>query len=137
MVANPYRDALVLPGGIIELDESPATAAAREVREETGLTVSPSRLLAVEHLPAQGAVTSGLRFVFDADPVEDGVPLTPQPTEVSDLLWLTPDEAIARHTTRGKKRLELAIHAQAVGASVYLDDGRYLLPPGLLGDSVR
>lgn len=50
MVANPYRSQLVLPGGVIEHDESPASAAVREVQEGTGLTIAVSRSLVIEHL---------------------------------------------------------------------------------------
>ncbi len=35
------------PGGSIELDETPADAVVREVREETGLLVMPQRLFGV------------------------------------------------------------------------------------------
>ena len=35
------------PGGVIELDETPADAVVREVWEETGLTVRPTRVIAV------------------------------------------------------------------------------------------
>jgi 8-oxo-dGTP pyrophosphatase MutT (NUDIX family) len=35
------------PGGSMELDETPADAVVREVWEETGLLVAPSRLIAV------------------------------------------------------------------------------------------
>ena len=35
------------PGGAIELDETPADAVVREVREETGLSVVPRRLFGV------------------------------------------------------------------------------------------
>ncbi|MCU0493957.1 MAG: NUDIX domain-containing protein [Chloroflexaceae bacterium] len=36
-----------LPGGTIELDETPATGLVRELRQETGLIIEPNRLIGV------------------------------------------------------------------------------------------
>lgn len=41
---DPYRDCWALPGGHMEADETPAAAAARELREEVGLRVAPGDL---------------------------------------------------------------------------------------------
>lgn len=59
LLARHYRaDHLhwVLPGGAIEEDETPAEAAIREVREETGLEIVLERLLFVERPREQGGV---------------------------------------------------------------------------------
>jgi 8-oxo-dGTP pyrophosphatase MutT (NUDIX family) len=40
------------PGGLIEPDETPADAVVREMREETGLSVQPQRILGVFGGPA-------------------------------------------------------------------------------------
>lgn len=97
-------------------------AAAREVEEETGLVVMPSRLLVVEHLARTSTGASGLRFIFDAAPISPGAHLTKQDGEVSDLLWLPPDQAVQRHVSRGRNRLEVALSALSNGTTAYIDD---------------
>lgn len=57
-----------LPMGLIEADETPAEAAAREVLGETGWTTSDIRPL-IYAQPANG-ITDSEHFVFRADAVE-------------------------------------------------------------------
>ena len=45
---------LAAPGGGLEDDENIAQAAVREIREETGVTVAPKRILAVEDIRFPG-----------------------------------------------------------------------------------
>lgn len=126
MVATDYRDTLVLPGGIIEPDEPPAAAAEREVLEETGLYRSAGRLLVVQHIPPRPPLESVLQFVFDAEPVDLGAELVPQPGEVQELIWLDPEEAARRSNPPGAVRLRAALAARRDGATRYLD-GRSLV----------
>jgi len=126
LVSNPYRDGLVLPGGLIEQDESPATAAEREALEEVGLDVTVIRLLVVQHKPVYGIKPSSLQFVFDCDPVDDDVLLRLQADEISGTYWLDEEMAVSRHTARGQARLGQAFVARAQGSTVYMDEGRKL-----------
>lgn len=44
----PHVGKWALPGGIIDIDESPEEAAARELEEETGVSVDPADLLLLD-----------------------------------------------------------------------------------------
>ncbi len=56
---EPWKGTWNLPAGYVEVDETPAQAAVREVREETGLEVSITRLLG--------------NYFFDDDPRGNGL----------------------------------------------------------------
>lgn len=77
-----------LPGGAVDPGESPAAAALREVREETGLAVQLTRLVALITRPNAGRFDRML-LVFAATPV--GGSFAPDPHEVIDLGFFPPD----------------------------------------------
>jgi ADP-ribose pyrophosphatase YjhB (NUDIX family) len=76
-----------LPGGAAEPNEQPNLAAIREVREETGLEVRLTRLVALISRPQWGA-DGRLTLVFAGEPV--GGTLSPDPREVLDLGFFAP-----------------------------------------------
>jgi len=124
MVRTHNRSTLILPGGLVESDESPADAGQREVFEEVGLTVSLGRLLAVQHLVAEEYRPSSVQFVFDSDPQVGSPVLTLQAAEIAHAHWLDPDEAVAFHGARGRGRLRAALTAHAGGPTAFLDATR-------------
>jgi 8-oxo-dGTP pyrophosphatase MutT (NUDIX family) len=86
------------PGGTIELDETPADAVVREVWEETGLQVRPTRLLAVYGGPAfvvgypNGDETQYVSAIFECT-VESGE-LRPVSDETIDVQFWSSAEAM-------------------------------------------
>jgi 8-oxo-dGTP pyrophosphatase MutT (NUDIX family) len=60
-----YKRDLDLPGGVVEVSESPQLAVAREVEEELGLTLEAGRLLLTDWLPPWGGWDDAVCLVFD------------------------------------------------------------------------
>ena len=77
LVKPAYKPSWEIPGGVVELDESPLACCRREVAEELGLEKAPGRLLVVDYNPAQGEKSESLMFIFDGGVLA--------PTEVSQI----------------------------------------------------
>jgi ADP-ribose pyrophosphatase YjhB (NUDIX family) len=85
------------PGGIVEMEDTPADAVVREVWEETGLFVHPSRLIGVYGGPdfvvtyPNGDVTQYISCIFECEVV--GGELRPGDDEVTDARFWSAEEA--------------------------------------------
>lgn len=86
-------------GGKIDVGESPAAAAARELLEELGLVVDPAvlqywgRFDALAANEADHVVDAEVFFVELSAPVAASVAAT---AEIEEIVWLTPAEAVER-----------------------------------------
>lgn len=65
ILETTYRKDWLLPGGIVEHDESPWQGARREVREEIGIDVDQLRFAAMDWRSSDEAYDDSLHFVFD------------------------------------------------------------------------
>jgi ADP-ribose pyrophosphatase YjhB (NUDIX family) len=118
-----YKPTLDIPGGVAEYDESPYDACRREVKEEIGLDREIGALLVVDWVPALGPWTDALAFIFDGGTL-DGDHLTPDPTEVRAIHFLTLAEATPRLRPSMTRRLTLAQQALTQATPNYSDFGR-------------
>jgi 8-oxo-dGTP pyrophosphatase MutT (NUDIX family) len=60
-----YKKDWDLPGGVVEVGESPRLAVAREVTEELGLEIASGPLVLTDWLPAWGGWDDAVCLVFD------------------------------------------------------------------------
>jgi 8-oxo-dGTP diphosphatase len=61
---DPFKGSWALPGGFVEGDERVASAAARELREETGIEAGPLQLLGVYDTPGRDPRGPTVSVVF-------------------------------------------------------------------------
>jgi 8-oxo-dGTP diphosphatase len=124
MVVPSYKDYRDIPGGYIEHGETPTEAAAREVREELGISPPIGRLLVTDWAPNQ---TEGDKLLF----LFDGGVLAP---EYRDKIQLAPDELTAYefhdvahiHESTIARLARRIIHGTAArqdGSTRYLEHG--------------
>jgi 8-oxo-dGTP diphosphatase len=122
LVRNTYRAGWSLPGGVVDDNEPPAAACARELEEELGFRVTEvGPLLAVQW--AQRAPGSAMQFMsltFDAGVCEDPAALVAQPDEIAEIGFF-PIDKLPDGTRPFIARRLRAIH-KAEGALVYLEE---------------
>ena len=102
---EPSRGRWGLPGGVVELGEGVEEAVVREVGEETGVTVRPTRLLAVfDSIVRDGEDRIMYHYVlceYLCEAVE-GEPRAA--TDVSDAMWAFLEDLESLDMTGGTRR---------------------------------
>ncbi|MBK8075366.1 MAG: NUDIX hydrolase [Kineosporiaceae bacterium] len=129
LVRPTYKPGWDLPGGYVEPGESPAAACARELAEEIGLVLAPSRLLVVDWAPHPDEGDK-LLFVFDGGCLtsRDVSNLTLDPGEIAEARFHPPDSLAGLMPDRLVRRLLLALEAVAGDVAVYAEHGAPLAP---------
>jgi 8-oxo-dGTP diphosphatase len=96
LVAAPLK--VCFPGGAVELGETQADAVIREMAEELGVAVRPVRCIWQWDYTESNVLLFGWLAEIEPGPIQ------PNAAEIAEVMWLTPDEAIAHpdalHTNR-------------------------------------
>lgn len=126
LVEPAYKDYWEIPGGAVEADESPYEAAARELKEELGLSVTPGRLLVADWVPPRPGRTEGVMFVYDGGRLspDQTTQISLPPQELTGWAWCTPAEVRRRMTPLLARRVQAALEVRPGGSTAYLEFGR-------------
>jgi ADP-ribose pyrophosphatase YjhB (NUDIX family) len=125
IVKPTYREDWLLPGGLVEADESPRQACSREIQEELNLTITFIQLLCVEYLSDDTKQTESIQFVFYGGVLtEDQLPLIALPAaELSEYRFVSREEAEQLLSCKLAKRLPYCFQALETKIPLYLEDG--------------
>ena len=121
-----YKNDWDLPGGVVEVHESPQLAVSREVEEELGLVVEAGALLLTDWLPSWSGWDDALCLVFDGgvhDPaILEGVVV--QPREIRAAEFCTMEQVRERCADFTARRVESALANARGEGSTYTESGR-------------
>ncbi|QBX56538.1 NUDIX hydrolase [Nocardioides seonyuensis] len=118
-----YKQDWDLPGGVVEVGESPRTAVEREVEEELGLRLRAESLLLTDWLPPWGGWDDALCLVFDGGIHEpkllDGV--VKQEREIREVRFCSLEEVDELAADFTARRVRAAV---ATEGAPYTESGR-------------
>ena len=126
IVKPTYRPDWLLPGGIVEKNESPRQACLREIKEELNIETSLDKLLCVEHLSEDTQQTESVQFVFYGGLItRSQLPsiVMPEP-ELSEYRFSTREEAQQLLSCKLARRLPFCLQALEENTTFYLEDGK-------------
>ncbi len=126
LVKPTYRPFWLLPGGVIEENESPRRACLREVKEELGLDISIEKLLCIDYRSSDDMRSEVLEFIFFGGVLSpnDIQRITLPLAELSEYRFVPLEEALLLVTDRLGKRLSPSLHALKNNVTAYLEDGQ-------------
>lgn len=110
---EPYKDFWALPGGFLEMEETPIEGALRELREETGLNITELKEIGtfgeINRDPRGRTIT--IAFYTFVDHVKDQVEAN---SDAAELSWFSvkniPDLAFDHKIILDKGKLKLKSH---------------------------
>lgn len=121
-----YKSDFDLPGGVVEVGESPRLAVAREVEEELGLVLDAGQLLLADWLPPWSGWDDALCLVFDGGVHDPAVveSFVRQEREIRSAGFYTLDETREHCADFTARRIEAALASIGSPGAGYTESGR-------------
>lgn len=131
LVVEPaYKPTWEIPGGVVEAGEAPRTAVMREMAEELGLALAPTRLLAVDYGAETARRTESLSFIF-LGPTLSAAQIESIRLPAAELLsfrLLPAQDALALLNRKLRRRVaEALLVREQAGVVAYLEEGERVL----------
>jgi 8-oxo-dGTP pyrophosphatase MutT (NUDIX family) len=120
-----YKQDWDLPGGVVEVGESPQLAVAREVEEELGLQIEPGPLLLTDWLPPWSGWDDALCLVFDGGAHDAAITdaIVRQTREIRDAEFCTPEQVRERCADFTARRVASALANLGSPGPAYTESG--------------
>ena len=121
-----YKQDWDLPGGVVEVNESPRTAAEREVEEELSLTVPAGPLVLTDWLPPWSGWDDAVCLVFDGGRHDARLAdrIVPQRREIRTARFCSPSEVHALCADFTARRIDSATANVDAGRCTFTESGR-------------
>jgi len=125
LLETTFKEDWELPGGIVNPSESPWAGAVREIHEELALHVDVGRVLVIDWLAPHLGWEDAVELVFDGGSLaaEQIEAIVPDPMEVREVHWLTPEVAADRMAPFARGRMLAAVACRLDGTTRYLERG--------------
>ncbi|MFS3129882.1 NUDIX hydrolase [Nocardioides sp. Bht2] len=122
-----YKRDWDLPGGVVEVGESPHLAASREIEEELALTIPAGEIVLTDWLPPWGGWDDAVCLVFDGGVHSPGIveQIQPEAREIRGAEFLTVEQIDERAADFTARRIKAAL-AALDGGPRYTESGRRL-----------
>lgn len=120
-----YKTDWDLPGGVVEVGESPRLGVTREIEEELGLSLIAGNLLLTDWLPPWSGWDDALCLVFDGGIHEPTITssMVREEREIRSVAFCTPDQVRERCADFTARRVASALANVGGNGAAYTESG--------------